>query len=43
LVGWWRDFGWLKLRSLLGMQPRVVTYPSLETDPEVQQEKEEYE
>jgi len=43
LVGWWRDFGWLKLRSLLGMQPRVVTYPSLETDPEVQQERKEYE
>lgn len=43
LVGWWRDFGWLKLRSLLGMQPQIITYPSLETDPEVQQEKEEYE
>ncbi|TVQ48751.1 MAG: urea ABC transporter permease subunit UrtC [Gloeocapsa sp. DLM2.Bin57] len=43
IIGWWRDFGWLKLRSLLGMQPRLATYPSLETDPEIQQEREEYE
>jgi len=43
IVGWWQDYAWLKLRSLLGMQPTVVTYPSLETDPEVEQERKEYE
>ncbi|ELR97326.1 urea ABC transporter permease subunit UrtC [Gloeocapsa sp. PCC 73106] len=42
LVGWWRSFGWDKLRSLLGIQKQIVTYPSLETDPEVQQEKAKY-
>lgn len=42
IVGWWRNYAWLKLRSLLGMQKQVVTYPSLEKDPEVQEERARY-
>jgi urea transport system permease protein len=41
LVGWLRDYNWSRVRSLLGLQPPLVTYPNLETDPEVQREKEE--
>jgi urea transport system permease protein len=40
LVGWWRSQAINQIKKLLG-QKQVVTYPSLETDPEVQQEKEE--
>jgi len=29
------------LRSLFGFKPQVATYPSLEADPEVQQERRE--
>jgi urea transport system permease protein len=42
IVGWWREFAWVKLSSLLGLSPYVATYPSLEKDPEVEQEREEY-
>ena len=41
LVGWIKETGWEQLRSLLGLQRRVVTYPSLAEDPEVIQEREE--
>ncbi len=41
LVGWIKETGWEKLRSLLGFQRQTVTYPSLEEDPEVIQEREE--
>ena len=30
-----------RLRSLLGFRPRLITYPNIEEDPEVQKEKEE--
>jgi len=40
LVGWWRSQAINQIRKLLGLQ-KQVTYPSLETDPEVQREKEE--
>lgn len=40
LVGWWRSQAINQIRKLLGLQ-KQVTYPSLETDPEVQQEREE--
>jgi urea transport system permease protein len=33
--------GLSRLRSLLGMRPRLATYPSLEEDPEAQKEREE--
>ena len=38
IVGWWTNYGWDKLRSLLG-QKKLATYPSLAEDPEVQQER----
>jgi urea transport system permease protein len=41
LVGWWRSQGINQIRRLLRMPNQAVTYPSLETDPEVQQEREE--
>ena len=41
IVGWMTDSGIEKVRSLLGWQREVITYPSLEEDPEVQQEKEQ--
>ncbi|MBE9047421.1 urea ABC transporter permease subunit UrtC [Pleurocapsales cyanobacterium LEGE 10410] len=39
IVGWWRDYAWLKLRSLFGRKPSLATYPSLAEDPEVDQER----
>ena len=41
IVGWWTDYGWLKLRSLFGGKQKLNTYPSLIEDPEVEQEREE--
>ncbi|HBK66935.1 MAG TPA: urea ABC transporter permease subunit UrtC, partial [Cyanobacteria bacterium UBA11166] len=41
IVGWWQSSGVVKLRSLLGIREPVITYPSLEEDPEVQREREE--
>jgi urea transport system permease protein len=40
LVGWWRSHGVERVRSLLGLRKPIMTYPSLEEDPEVQQERE---
>ncbi|MBF2056975.1 MAG: urea ABC transporter permease subunit UrtC [Cyanobacterium sp. T60_A2020_053] len=34
IVGWWQEWAWLKIRSLLGLQPALVTYPALEVDGE---------
>lgn len=34
IVGWWQEWAWLKIRSLLGLQPVLVTYPALEIDGE---------
>ncbi|MBW4536158.1 MAG: urea ABC transporter permease subunit UrtC [Pleurocapsa minor HA4230-MV1] len=41
IIGWFRNNGWLKMRSLLGGNQPLVTYPSLLEDPEVQREKDE--
>ena len=41
IVGWFQESGWQQLRSLFGFKPQVATYPSLEADPEVQQERRE--
>lgn len=41
IVGWWNEQGIDWVRSLLGRPKQVATYPSLEQDPEVQQEREE--
>ena len=41
IVGWWNEQGMERMRSLLGGTKKVSTYPSLEANPEVQQEREE--
>lgn len=41
LYGWFRDWAVPKLRSRLGLQPRLITYPDIELNPEVQQEHDE--
>jgi urea transport system permease protein len=43
IIGWFKNSGWDKLRSLLGRPPQVVTYPSLVEDPDMQQERQETE
>ncbi len=43
IVGWWRDFAWNKLSYVLGLRERITTYPSLEENPEVRQEREDLE
>lgn len=30
IVGWWQNWAWLKLKSVLGLQPVLVTYPTIE-------------
>ncbi len=39
VVGWMRSQGVEQVRSLLGLRQQVITYPSLEEDPEVQLER----
>ena len=41
IVGWMGEWGIDKFRSLLGLRKQVITYQSLEEDPEVQKEQEE--
>jgi urea transport system permease protein len=43
IVGWLKDYGSPKLRSLIRRDQPLVTYPSLVEDPEVQQERDEIE
>ncbi|MFP4220543.1 MAG: urea ABC transporter permease subunit UrtC [Phormidium sp.] len=43
LYGWFRDWAIPKLRSRLGLQPRLITYPDIDLNPEVQQEHDELE
>jgi len=43
LVGWFRQSGGERFLALLGKRRQVITYPSLEEDPEVQQERENLE
>jgi urea transport system permease protein len=40
IVGWFREGGWERLRSLVGFPRKVATYPQLEEDPEVRKERE---
>ncbi len=42
IVGWIRTEGWNRVRSLLGYS-KLITYPSLEENPEVQEEREQFE
>ncbi|HEY9906539.1 MAG TPA: urea ABC transporter permease subunit UrtC [Thermosynechococcaceae cyanobacterium] len=39
ILGWFRSEGVALVRSLLGRREPLITYPSLETDPEVQYER----
>ena len=39
IVGWIRDQGWKNFLSLFGYRQKVLTYPSLEQDPEVLKEE----
>ena len=41
IIGWFRGPDFDGVRSLFGFPRRLVTYPRLEEDPEVQQEREE--
>lgn len=41
IVGWLKKRGIDELRGWLGWRKRVITYPSLEEDPELQEEREE--
>lgn len=41
VVGWWKEQGMEMMQALLGLRKQVSTYPSLEENPEVQQEREE--
>ncbi len=43
LYGWFRDWAIPKLRSRLGLQPRLISYPDIDLNPEVQQEQDELE
>ena len=42
IVGWFRTRGIDSFRSLIGKRRRVVTYPSLEQDPEVEYERQNF-
>ncbi len=39
IVGWWNNWAWLKLKSIFGLQPELVTYPAIDKNPEVEIEK----
>ncbi|MEA5419415.1 urea ABC transporter permease subunit UrtC [Spirulina sp. CCNP1310] len=41
IIGWLTAFVWPKVRSRFGFAPPLMTYPSLETDPEVLAEREQ--
>lgn len=43
IVGWVRNLGFAQIRALLGFPKTVVTYPSLEEDPEIELERAEFE
>ncbi|USR89620.1 urea ABC transporter permease subunit UrtC [Phormidium yuhuli AB48] len=43
LYGWFRDSAIPQVRSRLGLQPRLVSYPDIDLNPEVQQEQDELE
>lgn len=43
ILGWIREEGINQIRSLLGMDKRLITYPEIDVNPEVQKEREEIE
>ena len=42
IVGWWQQQGWPMLSSLVRGKPRLATFHSLEEDPLVQQERQQF-
>ncbi|AFZ47667.1 urea ABC transporter membrane protein [Cyanobacterium stanieri PCC 7202] len=43
IVGWWREWAWLKIKSLLGLQPTLLTYPEIDLNAEVMVESNQQE
>ena len=41
IVGWFKDYAWIKARSIFGLSQPLVTYPRIEEDPEIQREREQ--
>jgi urea transport system permease protein len=41
IVGWWQQQGWPLIRNF-GRKPKLATFPSLEADPLVQQERQQF-
>jgi urea transport system permease protein len=41
IVGWWQQQGWPLIRNF-GRKPKLATFPSLESDPLVQQERQQF-
>ena len=39
IIGWWTNYGWVKLRSLFGRKQSLATYPSLAEDPDANRER----
>ncbi|MGA1623408.1 MAG: urea ABC transporter permease subunit UrtC [Synechocystis sp.] len=42
IVGWWQQQGWPLISNLGRGKPKLATFPSLEEDPLVQQEREQF-
>ena len=43
IVGWWQEYGWSKLRSLLGYSQLLMTYYNVDKNREFKLEREELE
>jgi urea transport system permease protein len=43
IIGWFKEEGIPQIRTLLGMQEQIISYPEIEFDPDIQQEREELE
>jgi urea transport system permease protein len=43
IVGWWQEQGIVQLRNLFRGKPQLATFPSLEEDPLVQEERQQFE
>jgi urea transport system permease protein len=39
IVGWTKDFAWNRIQILLGLKEPVFTYPAIDENPEIQQER----
>ncbi len=38
IVGWWNDWAWVKIKSVLGLKPNLVSYPAIENKSEIDSE-----